>query len=221
MEQQDRKRFAACLLACAEIYGKPISDSLASVWWASLKTWDIDAVEDAFGRHFRSPDTGQFAPKPADIIKLLAGTAIDASMQAWGKVDAAVRRVGPYASVTFDDPIAQRVVEDMGGWISLGTKDDDGWPFVGNEFRTRYQAYRSRGETPQHQARLIGIAEAENARRGLKSPEILGREHVLIGDQSRARQVALSGVDKPMIGISRVGDATNDDDNILRLSVKR
>ena len=94
MQQPDRKRFASCLMACAEIYGKTLSDSVSAVWWDALKGYEIEAVEAAFGRHFRSPDVGQFMPKPADIIRMLAGTSLDGSMVAWSKVDKAVRTVG-------------------------------------------------------------------------------------------------------------------------------
>lgn len=177
MRKSDGTKFKNMLLALAELYGRPVSDPVAGLWWDALKGYDIDAVETAFSRHLQSPDTGQFMPKPADIIRMLAGTSIDAAMVAWTKVDRAVREIGPYASVTFDDPIVMRVLQEMGGWIQLGDKRDDEWPFVGNEFRTRYQNYRSRGETPECPSRLLGLAE-EN-----------GSKVVLIGNADRARQI--------------------------------
>ena len=198
MVPTDRKRFAACLLACSEIYGKAISESVVGVWWSALKAWDIEAVEEGFARHFRSPDNGQFQPEPADIIRMIQGTAVDSAMVAWSKFDQAVRRVGPYASVVFDDPLIQRVAQDMGGWIAFGAKSEDEWPFVGNEFRTRYQGYRSRGETPEYPARLIGIAEAENAQRGIAHCDV-----VLIGDQQKAKQISASGSTKPGLALTR------------------
>lgn len=201
MQQRDRKRFAACLAACAEIYGRAISDTVADIWWRLLATHDIEAVETAFQRWFQSPDVGQFQPKPADIVRLLTGTSLDAAMVAWSKVDRAVRRVGPYPSVTFDDALVQRVLQDMGGWIGLGTKTEDEWPFVGNEFRTRYQGYRSRGETPEYPSMLVGLSQADADRRG-----VLGKlDHVLIGDESKAREVAAGGTTKPMISFTQSG----------------
>ena len=128
---------------------------------------------------------------------MLVGTAVDSSMVAWAKFEQAVRRVGPYASVVFDDPLIQRVVQDMGGWISFGSKSDEQWPFVGNEFRTRYQGYRTRGEVPEYPSRLIGIAEAENAQRGIHRCDV-----VLIGDQDRAQAVSIAGSDKSPLQIT-------------------
>lgn len=198
MAPQDRKRLAHCLLACSELYGKSVSEALAGIWWNALQAYDIEAVEEAFQRHMTSPDNGQFMPKPADIVRLLAGTSQDAALTAWAKVDKAVRTVGPYASVTFDDAIAMRVLQDMGGWIAFGTKSSEEWPFVGNEFVKRYQGYRVRGEQPEYPSRLIGIAEADNVRRGHKPGEV-----TLIGDPRKAQAIADGGSSRPAIGIQR------------------
>lgn len=198
MEPQDRKRFALCLLAMAEIYGKQVSEAVSAVWWNALKTWDIQAVEEAFAKHTQSPDNGQFMPKPADIIRMLAGTSTDASMVAWAKVDKAIRTVGTYASVVFDDPLIHRVVHDMGGWIGLGQKDNEEWPFIANEFRTRYQGYRSRGETPDYLPTLIGLTDAHNIKQGFRPTT-----PVMIGDPAKAQNVLDSGTDKPAIGVTR------------------
>lgn len=202
MERRDRERFAACLLAASELYAKPVSEAVVGIWWDALGRFDIAAVESAFRRHMASPDAGQFMPKPADIVRMLSGTSIDAAQVAWAKVDKAIRAVGPYLSVAFDDPLIHRVLHDMGGWIALGTRTDDEWPFIANEFRTRYTGYRSRAETPEYPRSLIAIAEAENARRNVAAPV----EAVLIGDQTKAREVLAGGTDKPAVGLTRVAD---------------
>lgn len=199
MAPQDRKRLAHCLLAASELYGKSVSEALAGIWWNALRAYDIEAIETAFQRHMTNPDTGQFMPKPADIVRLLAGTSQDAALVAWAKVDRAVRTVGPYASVTFDDALTMRVLQDMGGWIAFGTKDDDEWPFVGNEFVKRYQGYRQRGEVPEYPTRLIGISEHDNVQKGRKGGEV-----VLIGDPLKARAVADAGSTKPALGLTRM-----------------
>lgn len=199
MAPQDRKRLAHCLIACSELYGKPVSEALAGIWWNALRAYDIEAVETAFQRHMTNPDTGQFMPKPADIVRMLAGTTQDAALTAWAKVDRAVRTVGPYASVTFDDALTMRVVQDMGGWIAFGTKTDDEWPFIGNEFVKRYQGYRQRGEAPDYPTRLLGIHEHDNTQKGYKPGEV-----VLIGDPQKARAVADGGSTKPALGVQRV-----------------
>jgi hypothetical protein len=98
--------------------------------------------------------------------------------------------VGTYQDVVFDDPIIHRVIEDMGGWIGLGNKREDEWPFVQNQFENRYRGFVMREEIPEHQARLIGIANAQNAQHGfpLNVP-------VLVGDKGKAEAILRSGSD--------------------------
>lgn len=175
-------RFRNCLTACAELYGQPVSSAVADLWWAALRQYDIAAVERAFQKHMTNPDTGQFMPKPADIIRMIGGTTIDSAMVAWALVDRAVRSVGPYASVAFDDPVIHRVIHDMGGWIRLctGTRDEKDWPFVGNEFRTRYKGAAMRDQL-EHPAYLPGLAEQS----GRPASECMR----YIGDQKKALAV--------------------------------
>lgn len=194
----DRERFARCLMAAAELYGKTVSDALAELWWRALRNYDIQAVEHAFSQHFVSPDSGQFMPKPADIVRIVGGTSVDGAMVAWAKFDRAVRQVGPYCSVTFDDPLIHLVVHDMGGWIAFSTKTEDEWPFIGNQFRTRYIGYRQRGEVPEYPRKLIGITDAENVKNGFP----VGQP-ALIGDASKAKAVLQGGTDAPLLGVTR------------------
>lgn len=202
MAPHDRKRFSTCLLAASEIHGKAVSDAVVKLWWEALKRFDIEAVEAAFQRHITSPDNGQFMPKPADMIRILEGTSEDGAQIAWAKVDKAVRQVGPYPSVTFDDPLIQRVLQDMGGWVELCRKDNEAWPFVANEFRTRYHAYRQGSAPSDYPPLLAGIAQTENASRGVAAQA----EHVLIGDRELALRVAHQGTDRPAIGFTRVDE---------------
>jgi hypothetical protein len=198
MRRTDETRFKACLMACAEVYGKPVSAAVTGIWWDALKTYDIGAVEDAFRRHLYSPDIGQYMPKPADILRMLEGTAVDGAMVAWAKVDRAVRTVGPYPSVTFDDPLIQRIVQEMGGWIALCGKRSDEWPFIGNEFRTRYHGYSSRAALPEYPGRLPGMIEADHG------GAYRGQNDVLIGDGEKALAVRTGGVVTPLLGVRRI-----------------
>lgn len=198
MQPGDRPRFLSCLTGCAETYGKPVSDAALRLWWRVLATYDIGAVETAFAVHLADPDTGQFMPRPADIIRRMSGTSQDSALRAWSLVDRAVRSVGPWQSVVFDDETTMAVLRDMGGWIALCEKTDDAWPFVAKEFENRYRGYRQRGEVPGHPRRLIGFAEAQNAREGCEiAPPML------VGDPARVARVRASGNDRPMLSIVR------------------
>jgi hypothetical protein len=207
MRETDRKRFSAVLMVLPELYGKTLSPMMLDLWWRALWDFDLAAIEQAFTRWVTSTDGGKFAPYPADILLLLkGGNSTDAAMQAWATFERAVRQVGPYRSVVFDDAVVHRVVHDMGGWIRFGASQEDEWPFIGNEFRTRYIGYKRQGALVADYPRtLIGLAEAENGRHGRRNPE----GPVLIGDPARAQQVLHGGVDGAKLLTFTMGQAIN------------
>ncbi|HWK72199.1 MAG TPA: DUF6475 domain-containing protein [Burkholderiaceae bacterium] len=201
MQPTDKKRFLTLMTGIADYYGKELSPSVISLYWQGLLQFDLDAVEKALWAHTQNPDTGQFMPKIADVARMLTGTTQDSALVAWAKVDRGVRQVGTYADVVFDDPLIHRVLHDMGGWVGLGMKTDQDWPFVAREFENRYRGYRMRNECPEYPAVLIGIAGAHNRKGGFRlAPP------TLIGNAESAQAVMLSGTDKPLIGISTAGE---------------
>ncbi len=200
MQDADKERFVNLISGVYSFYRQEISAFAGSVWWQAMKPFDFEAVADALNRHCVNPDTGQFLPKPADVVRMLHGSTQDSAMVAWSKVDKGVRQVGTYASVVFDDPIIHRVIHDMGGWVALGNKDESEWPFVAKEFENRYRGYRVRNETPDYPKQLIGIAEAQNSREGRHS-----QPPVLIGNSEVAKRVLLGGTDKALVGFERMG----------------
>lgn len=199
MQTDDFQKFHDGIVGVMGFYGKNVSSFALDVWWTALKGHNLPAVVDAFNRHLANPDTGQFPPKPADIIRMLQGSTQDSALRAWAKVDQAVRRIGTYSDVVFDDPIIHRVIQDMGGWIGLGSKNEDEWPFVAKEFENRYRGFKARSETPDYPAKLIGIANAHNEQKGFQADA-----PVLVGNERLAMQVLTGGSDKPTIGFKKL-----------------
>lgn len=197
MRVENLSEFREFLESALAFWGVSVSEFSLSVWWQAMQPYEIAAVRQAVSRHAMNPDSGQFPPKPADITRMLGGTTQDAALQAWAKVDRAVRHVGTYADVVFDDPLIHRVLHDMCGWIGLGQKTEDEWPFVAREFENRYRGYRIRSEEPEYPRQLIGIANASNQRNGqpLQLP-------LLVGDARRCQSVLAGGTNKPLVGFS-------------------
>lgn len=195
MQVSDQPQFAATLSGVYAMYKSDLSDALISIWWETCKSFDFAAVSEAFTRHCMNPDNGQYLPKPADIIRLLGGTSQDGALVAWAKVDRALRSVGTYQTVVFDDPIVHAVIMDMGGWVSFGMKSEDEWPFVGKEFQNRYRGYRLQGGAREYVKSLVGLAEAQNSQNGMRS-----QPPVLIGNTPKAMQVLANGADNIAIG---------------------
>lgn len=200
MIDDDNERFVAALVACAEYYGKDLSSAIIGIYWEGLKRYDWLAVMEALSLHMRDTDSGQFMPKISDITKLIDGSNEDSAMLAWSKLDMAVRSIGPYQDVAFDDPIIHRVVADMGGWVQLGTKTDDEWPFVARDFQARYRGYRKRDSVGQYPPVLIGITNATNRPNGYHD-----EAPVLIGNEQRARLTMQHGTAGPIHAIKRLG----------------
>lgn len=194
MKKEDKPRFATILTGVADYYGKELSVGAIGLYWQGLLQYDLSAVEKALWLHTQNPDTGQFMPKIADIVKLVSGGNGDQAMAAWAKVDQAVRQVGTYADVVFDDAIIHRVIAEMGGWVWLGRQTEHEWPFVAKRFEQAYRAYKLRGDTPAYQPILIGIANAQNAQHNFQI-----QPPILIGNTEIAEMVMKGGTNQPLI----------------------
>jgi len=190
MKQEHFDEFCELLDTVAEQYGKNMTPSLKMLYWQGLHDVEFKAVREALFRHIRNTDKdGDFMPKISNIKKMIEGSTQDTAMTAWAKVDRALRQVGTYQSVVFDDPLIHKVLQDMGGWIPLGMKTEDEWPFVAKEFENRYRGFKSRSEIPDYPSHLIGLAEGHNTKEGFKSGS-----PSLIGNVEKAKQVMNKGV---------------------------
>lgn len=172
MNDFDKQHFAQLMVGLGEYYGKQISTAIIGIYWNGLCHYDLVAIREAINRHMRNPDTGQFMPKIADVVKMLDGSTEDAALVAWAAVDGAVRSIGVYSDVDLGDPISHRVIIDMGGWAKFGDKQESEWPFVGKEFQARYRGYKTRGEIPDSPPSLTGIANTYNNSHGYSAESV-------------------------------------------------
>lgn len=200
-----KANLAKILAGLGEIYDKKISTNMADIYLDILRDFSYEDVARAASLHQRNPDGGRFFPKPADFMRHLTGGSQDKALLAWVKLDKAVRQVGPYRSVVFDDALIHAVVNDMGGWISIGNRDDEQWPFVQNEFVKRYRAYTEKGALPPYVGKLTGIADAHNASKDLKCKD----ETVLLGDATLAMQVLKGGGASISVGKTLLSELSN------------
>lgn len=188
MVPTDKPAFSALLTGCLQaIYDKPVSPMMLDVWFNALSGYPLADVSTAFSRHLTDPDHGQFPPKPADLIRAIDGSGDGRALLAWTKVDKAIRHVGGWRSVCFDDPLIHAGIVAMGGWIKLCETKSDELPYRQQEFAKRYRALMLAGP-PEYPPHLIGRAEAGNALQGYPSEPPL-----LLGDPHKAAQVRLGG----------------------------
>jgi len=187
MQIHEVPKFKALLQSIGILYGKHFSADLADIYWRALECFDYEDVQRALNAHVRNPDGGQFFPRPADVVRFIEGSGETRALQAWATVERAIKQVGSYQSIAFDDFIIHAVLEEMGGWIKLCAVTCEDLPFRSNEFQKRYMAYVQKAPN-RYPKYLHGISEQNNAKNGF--PVDLP---VLVGDREKAKQVMLKG----------------------------
>ena len=81
-----------------------------------LEEFEFEDVKNAMRQHVK---TQKFFPTPADITRLIAGSAEERSILAWRCFLQSLDRYGYYDSVRFPDSAYHYVVQRLGGWERL------------------------------------------------------------------------------------------------------
>lgn len=190
-------RFARALAALAEYYVRDLSEGVIALYWQGLSKYPVEDIEAAIMRHLQNPDSGQWMPKIADIVRMIEGTTQSAAALAWAKVMRAVGAVGMHQSIVFDDPVIHLAIDDLGGWPKLCQCRDDELPFLQKRFETNFRAYKTRGDDiPPHPRYLPGLSDGENRITGF--PVDPPR---LVGDLQKAKQVFSGGSDASRLAV--------------------
>ena len=171
---KNRNNFSKFITIISEMFEKTLSKIITEVYWKALEPFSDEQCEKAFNEIVLS---SRFFPKPVDIIEAIQGAQGNKSVIAWIKVIKAVRRIGAYQSVKFDDPVIHSVIEVMGGWPALcsGSADEEKWKQ--KEFE---RFYLTMFNLDNHAKYLLGIVEKENSVNG--KIEYTPEPPVLIGE---------------------------------------
>lgn len=167
MHQDDLPQFATILVTIGALYSKSISDYLTDIYWEALQKFDLVAIKQAFKVHISNPNSGQFFPKPADLIKIISKQETTAQ-RAWLKLEYAITQAGIYRSVEFDDPLIHATIAAIGGWIKICSTLVKDWRWLSNEFQRQYEKLESYTslEAPKY---CLGLIEIMNNNNGYKS----------------------------------------------------
>lgn len=190
MRNTDTETFAAMLVATLTgVYRQPEPRAdVIAIWFGALAGFALDDIRRALSLHVRDPDRGQYPPRPADVVRLIEGSTQTQGAIAWAKVERALRSVGSYASVAFDDPLIHVVLSEMGDWPSLCQTTVEDLPFRRRDFERRYASYRAQRVTPPYPSHLVGLTEGECRIGGYPV-----HPPTLIGDPDTATAVMASG----------------------------
>lgn len=153
---KNKKKFSELMSLLSLTFDKEISKPLNDVYWTILKNYDDESCEKAFMACL----TGcRFFPKPAELLEAMQANQGDKAVEAWAKVDKAMREIGNYDSVDFGDRKIHKCIEMLGGWDYLGTLTEADWKWKRKEFESLYQGIKSE-DGPDY---IPGLAEKNNA----------------------------------------------------------
>ena len=166
MDKKDKKRFCELLITTAELFEKDLSTPILNLYFTALENFSIDQVEKALGKVIM---LCKFFPKPVEIIELIPGgpgnLADTAQVQADIVVNA-IKKIGPYQSVYFSDPVTTAVIQRcFGGWIQICTETMEAdLKWFRKDFVSYYQIYFR--HNIKSTDKLIGLIEDNNATKG-------------------------------------------------------
>jgi hypothetical protein len=184
----DKTRFAKLITGLAQTFHTAVSAVDLETYWRLLSRFSLEEIERAIAGYCRSPQGHRFFPKPSELMALIVGSDADQALRAWSTVLRAIRGIGAYRTVVFDDPLIHAVIWDMGGWQALCAMRVEEEPFRAKEFERRYVGYVARPPT-RYPKQLAGITDTVNAAQGYGPI----RPPTLIGDEQKALHVLHRG----------------------------
>lgn len=115
------------------------------------------------------PPVGNILKHARPVVSVDAETR---SVAAWEGVLQAIRKVGGYQTVQFDDPAVTATIRALGGWVRLTEQPTDELVrFVRPQFLQTYRALSAAGVRAESAEPLIGLLDAENLRKGVDAEE--------------------------------------------------
>ena len=194
MNPADKTGFARLITGLAQTFHTAVSAADLEAYWRLLSRFSLEEIERAIAGYCRSSKGHRFFPKPGELVALMVGSDADQALRAWSTVLRAIRGVGAYRTVVFDDPLIHAVIWDMGGWQTLCAMLTEDEPFRAREFERRYVGYVARPPT-RYPRQLVGITDTVNAANGYGQI----RPPTLIGDEQKALQVLQKGLDSSQL----------------------
>lgn len=189
MTPNERPKFAQLLTDVMAYYGKDTSTFMLDLWWQACLNFDITQVQKALNTHAMDAERGVYAPKVADVVRVLQGTTTDRAALAWGKVLGAMGSVGAYQDVVFDDAAIHAAVMDCGGWTKMCRSDLSELSYLQHRFCQSHKAYVSRGDF-EYPKQLMGdrSPDSEYMKFGRPLPR-----PAIVGNPATAHQVHQNG----------------------------
>lgn len=188
MTRQDASRFVSSITAMGALYERHPEPAVIEIYFRALEKFTIDEVEQGISK---ACSTLKFFPKPVELIECItggSGNLADKAMIEACRVLEAVKSIGTYCTVCFDDPVTQAViVQQFGGWAKFGDMLVDSEKWFIKDFCMGYQAFAR--QNVRHYGALPGSSHLQNALTGREREE----KPVYIGDVEKAKAIHAQG----------------------------
>lgn len=166
--------FAKCIAYLQAGVDKQVPEATVAVWWDVLGDLTVEQLQGAISAYLR---TNRFPGLPATgLLRQLAGAssgATDPDQQgvlAWDTVLKAIRSLGGYVSVEWDDPAIPAAIDAVASsWVALcDTPSDELLRFVKPRFIEAWKAFKSAGVNGYSVS--LGIVARDAGRIGGNAP---------------------------------------------------
>lgn len=170
MTHNEKNAFYALIADALGYWKQDVSEFALQVWWSGCQNFELKQVSMALSEHATDPDKGQFAPKVADIVRILGGTKTDRSLREWSRVNEAMSSVGAYSDVDFGDSATHAAIRDMGGWPKICRTELSQLSYLQHRFCELYKSHDGHCEASPA---LVGDRSPDETyrKRGIKPPE--------------------------------------------------
>lgn len=163
-------RFATLIGVLGESFRQKVTETTIEAYRIGLYDLPVDAIEKSIHAAIRSC---KFMPTVAELRELAGGVkAEDRAVHAFAALEEAISGVGVYHSPSFDDPLINATVRNLGGWERICTmpgEQFDTW--LRKDFIRTYSAFARTGVNGESTAPLIGLHERENRLLGYRREE--------------------------------------------------
>lgn len=156
--------------------GRRMEPKMVDAWRVALSDLSVEQLQAAIVKCLREYKFAGFPP--VGQIREWAGAGEgglrieDRAALAWDRVLEAIRNVGAYRSVNFDDPAINATIRTLGGWQTLcDAKADELRQFIRPRFLESYRANAAFGVSEAAAEPLAGILASDAGRFGHIAPE--------------------------------------------------
>ncbi len=146
-------------LALCELHGKKLSPGLTAIYMDILQNMKEETAAQILEYQIRQ---AKWFPKPADLMETANGTLEEQAFRAWQILIDAIKKIGPYQSIYFEDQTISQIVEHFNGWLEVCNWTNAELPFRRKEFMGVYKYAKGASSSKIH----CGILEMSNRRRG-------------------------------------------------------